>query len=85
VVLQIVCILLSVYGFILFARIIISWFPPPQSGIGRTLFELLYDITEPVLRLVRGLLPPVRMGAVGLDMSPIIIFIVIFVLQQALC
>jgi YggT family protein len=85
VVLQIVCILLTVYYLMLFARIILSWFPPPGSGPGRAIIEILYDLTEPVLGLVRGLLPAIRMGAMGLDLSPIIVFVAIFALQQALC
>ena len=83
--LRIVCILLLVYQVILFVRIILSWFPPPIGGIARTLYDLIYRVTEPVLGLVRGLLPAVRMGMVGLDLSPIIVFIAIVVLQRALC
>jgi YggT family protein len=83
-ILQIICILLSIYWLLLFARIILSWFPPPMSGIGRTLWDLVHDLTEPVLRPVRGLLPPVRMGAMGLDLSPIIVFIALGVIQGAL-
>jgi YggT family protein len=82
---SIICILLSIYWVILFARIILSWFPPPMSGIGRTLWDIVHDLTEPVLGLVRGLLPPVRMGAMGLDLSPIIVFIALFALRGALC
>jgi YggT family protein len=84
VVLRIICILLTIYWFVLFIRIILSWFPPPSGGIGRTLYDVIYDVTEPVLRLVRGLLPPVRMGAVGLDLSPIVVFIAVAVIQRAL-
>jgi YggT family protein len=83
-ILQIICILLAIYWLLLFARIILSWFPPPMSGIGRTLWDLVHDLTEPVLRPVRGLLPPVRMGAMGLDLSPIIVFIALGVIQRAL-
>jgi YggT family protein len=85
VALRIICTLLTVYWFVMFVRIILSWFPPPSGGIGRTLYDLIHRVTEPVLRLVRGLLPPVRMGVVGLDLSPIIVFIAIVVLQRALC
>lgn len=84
-VLQIFCILLTVYWLVLFVRIILTWFPPPSSGAGRAIFEVIYDVTEPVLGLVRGLLPAIRMGAMGLDLSPIIVFVVIAVLQQTLC
>jgi YggT family protein len=85
VVLQIICIVLTVYWLVLFVRIIFSWFPPPTSGPGRAIFEIIYDLTEPILGLVRGLLPAIRMGAMGLDLSPIIVFVAIAVLQQALC
>jgi YggT family protein len=84
-VLDVFCILLRIYWLVLFVRIIFSWFPPPTSGPGRVIFEVIYDLTEPVLGLVRGLLPAIRMGAMGLDLSPIIVFVAIAVLQQALC
>jgi YggT family protein len=82
--LQVICIALTIYWVILFARIILSWFPPPMSGLGRTLFDIVHDLTEPVLGLVRGLLPPVRMGTMGLDLSPIIVFVALGVIQAAL-
>jgi YggT family protein len=85
VVLQIICILLFVYWIVLFIRIIFSWIPPPQSGVGRAIFEIINDLTEPVLGLVRGLLPAIRMGAMGLDLSPIIVFVALAVLRGALC
>lgn len=82
---RIFCDLLAVYWLILFIRILLSWFPPPGSGVLRTGYNVIYDLTEPVLRPVRGLLPPIRAGAMGLDMSPILVFIVIFVIQAAVC
>ena len=82
---RIFCDLLALYWLILFIRIILSWFPPPGAGPLRTGYNFIYDITEPVLRLVRGLLPPIRAGQMGLDMSPILVFIVIFLVQAAVC
>ena len=79
------CFALQAYYIILFVRIIWSWFPPPRSGPLRIVYELVLDLTEPVLKLVRGLVPPIRMGAAGLDLSPIVIFIVITVLQASVC
>jgi YggT family protein len=79
-----ICVLLTIYWVILFARIILSWVPPPISGFGRTLYDLVHDLTEPVMRLVRGLLPPIRMGTVGLDLSPIIVFIALAVIRRAI-
>jgi YggT family protein len=82
---EIICVLLFLYWIVLFVRIIFSWIPPPMSGIGRTLYELVRDLTEPVLGLVRGLLPPIRMGMAALDLSPIIIFIALAVIRGAIC
>jgi YggT family protein len=41
--------------------------------------SVLYTITEPVLAPVRSLLPPVRLGGIGLDLSVTIVFILILV------
>ena len=51
------------------------------TGPLRTLFELLFDVTEPVLRLLRRVVPP----AGPLDLSVIVAFVIIFVLQNAIC
>jgi YggT family protein len=82
---HIICILLTVYWLILLVRILSSWFPIPPSGPVRTVMDLVYAVTEPVLRPIRGLLPPVRMGAMAFDLSPIIVFVIIQVLQFSIC
>jgi len=46
--------------------------------------RLLYVVTDPVLRPLSRVLPPIRMGAMALDLSPIIVFIGIQVIQFAL-
>ena len=45
-------------------------------------YGILYDLTEPVLRPVRRLIPPLKVGVAALDLSPIIVFALIFVLQR---
>ena len=82
---RILCILLTVYWFILFARIIASWIRPPMEGPLRTLWTVLYDLTDPVLRPFRNLIPPIRMGAMAMDLSPILVFVIIGVLQRVTC
>jgi YggT family protein len=82
---RIVCILLTVYWFILIARILASWIRPPMSGPWRTIWKILYDLTDPVLRPLRNLIPPIRMGGMALDLSPIVVFIIIGVLQRVFC
>jgi YggT family protein len=81
---SIISTILLIYSFIIFLRLLSTWFRPPPPGPLRTLYNLLYDVTEPVLRPVRGLIPPVRMGMAALDLSPILVFIVIQVIRAAL-
>ncbi|MBW3667774.1 MAG: YggT family protein [Actinobacteria bacterium] len=79
------CQLLQLYVLLLFARIILSWFPiSPDSGLS-TIFGLLYSITEPVLGPVRRMLPPVGIGGMGLDLSPIIVLFGVQILRSAVC
>lgn len=73
--------LLQIYTWILIARLIISWFPHPPDW-ARPIYTFLYVMTEPVLRLVRPLVPPLRMGAMALDLSPILIFVVLTILSR---
>ncbi len=70
---------------VLVARIIMSWFPiEPNSGMA-SVYGFLHAVTEPVLAPLRRLIPPVGMGGMGLDLSPLIIFFGISLLLQALC
>ena len=74
--------LLFAYWIILLVRVLSSWFRPPMSGPIRTVLTLVYDLTDPVLRPFRGLIPPIRMGAMAMDLSPILLFIVLGVLMN---
>ena len=78
------CVLLSLYWIILFARILLSWFRPPREGPARSVVRGLYAATDPVLRPLRALIPPIRAGMMAVDVSPIIVFILIGVLRTAI-
>ena len=89
VLLNLLCVVLTVYTILLFVRVIVSWafmfgFRPPYSGPLRTILDLLDDVTEPILRPLRALIPPIRAGGVGLDLSIIIAFVILAVLRTAL-
>jgi YggT family protein len=76
--------LLIVYGYIIFIRLLLSWFPNPPDAL-RPVYVFLYTITDPLLRLVRPLIPPLRIGMMALDLSPILIFVAIQIVAQILC
>ena len=72
------CALAYLYLVAIFGRIILSWFPIESGTAIASVFSFLFTITEPVLGPLRRVLPPVGVGGMGLDLSPII---VIFALQ----
>ena len=76
--------IIDIYVLCVIGRILLSWFPiSPESPIS-TVFGFLYRITEPVLGPIRRLLPPIGMGGMGLDLSPIIVIIGLQILKNAL-
>ena len=82
---QLVCLLLSAYLIVMFARIILSWFPvEPGSGLA-SVYGFLYSLTEPVLGPIRRVIPPMGMGGMGLDLSPLVVFFGISILRSAIC
>ena len=83
---RLVCVALTLVWVILLVRVILSWvqlagWRPPATGPLRSAYELLFDVTEPPLRALRRILPPAGM----FDLSVVVAFIIIFVLQTALC
>jgi YggT family protein len=78
---DVVVLALTAYYSVLFAYIILTLL---QSFAGLVLPDILqpmarfvYDICEPFLRLFRGIFPAIGMGGMGLDLSPILAFIVL--------
>ncbi len=77
----IIVIVLYLFLLVLFAYSILSW----VAASGRLAYDspvhkiqsVLSAICEPVLRPVRRIIPPVRMGGVGLDLSVLIVFLVV--------
>lgn len=69
--------LFTILIFAIIARALISWFPVrPDSPI----VTLLDDITEPIMRPLRQVVP--RLGM--LDITPIVAILLLQVLQQVL-
>jgi YggT family protein len=69
---------LQIYTFILLIRILITWIPnlDPHHPI----VQLLFQVTEPVLEPARKLIPSIGM----IDISPIVVFIILGILQDLL-
>lgn len=69
--------LLTFYFFAILLMIILSWVAP---GTNSPAVLLLYQLTEPVMAPFRRIIPPLG----GLDLSPIVVFIVITMLEEVL-
>lgn len=77
--------LLDLYGWVLIASIVFSWLY--QFGVINSrnravsaIGDILYRLTEPVLAPIRRFLPDLG----GLDLSPIVVFLGIFLIRQYL-
>jgi YggT family protein len=82
---EIICTLLFLYLLAIFVRIILSWFPIAPGGATEGVASFFYVITEPVMAPVRKLLPPLRLGGMGLDLSPIIVLFGIQIIRAIIC
>jgi len=84
---RVVCAALFVFWILLLARVVISLLQafggmrPPLGGPLRSGFDGLFAITEPPLRLLRAIVPPVG----RIDISVLVAFVLINVLRVAVC
>ncbi len=72
--------LINLYVLVIFARILLSWFPISRGGPMESIYNAIYAVTEPVLGPVRRAIPP--MG--GFDFSSIVVVIGLQVLSSAI-
>ncbi len=82
---RVVCFLLQVLAMVLFARVVLEWIPVgDEHPVGRVR-RVLRLVTQPVLAPVRALVPPLRVGSVAIDLSPLIVILLLNLLAAALC
>ena len=78
--------LLRLYTLVLIIRIIIEMiqsfsrqFNPPRWFM--VIAEPLFVITDPPVKALRRIVPPMQMGGVALDLSVLVLFIILQLLQ----
>lgn len=79
----IVCYALQVFVILIFVRIILSWFPA-SDGWFMTVQRFTFTATEWAMGPLRRVIPPVRLGAAALDLSPLILLIGVTLLRAFL-
>ena len=79
---DLICLLLGLYFWVIFARILMSWVRVvPGTGVA-SVYSVLFNLTEPVLGPLRRVIPPMRLGVTAIDLSPIIAFIGLRIIQS---
>jgi YggT family protein len=78
---------LNIFLIALVGRLILDYiriFSPNWrlKGVVLALAELVYTITDKPLAFVRQFVPPLRLGAVSLDLSFIVVFFVVQLLMR---
>ena len=79
--------LLNIYIWLLLARVILSWVPmfaPSWTPKGPILVivEFVYSLTDPPVKALRRVIKPVRIGNVSLNLSVLVLFIGLQILQS---
>lgn len=74
--------LLNIYMFVLIARLVIDWIQLlardwRPKGVVLAICEGVYTVTDPPLRALRKVIPPLRLGSVALDLSFLVLIVAI--------
>lgn len=59
-----------------FAR---QWAPAGHTAVA---LEVVFTVTDPPVKLLRRVIPVVRIGGVGLDLSIMVLLLVVFILMS---
>jgi len=78
--------LLTAFIWLLWIRFIVDWvqvFARSWSPAGPLLvvLEVVYSITDPPIKALRRVIPPLRLGSVALDLSFLIVIISAYLLR----
>jgi YggT family protein len=84
--LQIIYLLVLLFLNILLARFAMSWVMSigrrwrPGRGAAAAL-EIVWSVTDPPLKTLRRVIPPLRLGTVNVDLAFIVLLVIVFLLM----
>lgn len=87
VVLYVIYYILFFFWLLLVARIVVElvrsfarqWVPAGHTAVA---LEVVFTVTDPPVKLLRRVIPIVRIGGVGLDLSIMVLLLVVFILMN---
>jgi YggT family protein len=87
ILLQVLYLLLYVFLLVLLARFILGavlqygrrWQPGRGASAG---LESVWSVTDPPLKALRRVIPPLRIGTVSIDLASLVLLVILFVLME---
>jgi YggT family protein len=84
---SIIHLVLLLYIFVLFARLILDYIPLfnrewRPKGFGLVVAEAAYTVTDPPLRFFRRIIPPLRIGTLSLDFGFALTMLIVLILMN---
>ncbi|MTE13999.1 YggT family protein [Nocardia aurantiaca] len=84
---QVLNLLLFLFWLLLISRVIVEfirsfardWRP---TGFVVIILEVIFTITDPPVKLLRRLIPPVNLGGIRLDLSIMVLLFIVFILMS---
>ncbi|TRW44871.1 YggT family protein [Georgenia yuyongxinii] len=82
----IIAFLLLLYMLVLIARLVFDWIQVfartwRPTGLVLVLANGVYALTDPPLRALRRLIPPLRLGQISIDLGFLVLFLAVSVLR----
>lgn len=78
---DLLCLLITAFLVVLFARAVLSWFPLDPDGAAAKIQDVLVLATEWALRPLRSIIPPAGM----FDLSFMVLFFALIILRTFVC
>ncbi|MET8428027.1 YggT family protein [Nocardia sp. NPDC059246] len=83
---QVLNLLLFLFWLLLISRVIVEfirsfardWRP---TGFVVIILEVIFTVTDPPVKLLRRLIPPVNLGGIRLDLSIMVLLFIVFILM----
>ena len=78
---QIIRIFIEVMSFLIFVRVILSWFIiSTRNRVVITIYQILHQITEPILGPLHKIIPNIGM----IDITPVVAIILLYIIDMVL-
>jgi YggT family protein len=84
---EIIALVLGTFIVLLFVRLIVDWIQffarawVPHGPV-LVVLEGVYSVTDPPVKALRRVLPPLRLGGMAIDLSFVALLIICYILQR---